>query len=114
MTMNKKWFWFALFTYGFLFAQSIIAGGLYDDGFSGSQNSLQVFRNRFNEIKNDIEFANITRGDGMPGAYSYFGSYAGSQNSLQVFRNRFNEIKSDIEFANITRGDGMPQAYYFY
>jgi hypothetical protein len=57
--MNKKTFCFGLvlFVFGSFFIQSIFAGE--GDGYSGSQNSLQEFKRRFVEMKNDSEFRTV-------------------------------------------------------
>jgi peptidoglycan hydrolase CwlO-like protein len=43
----------ALLAYGFLFTQNVFASG-GSDGFSKSQNSLQEFKRRYNEIVESI------------------------------------------------------------
>ena len=118
--MNKKHFLIvlSLLTFGILLAQNVFAFGSMDfevgvsDGFSGSQNSLQIFKQRFNEIENDKEFRNI----GVTNDWesdSYFGSYAGSEHSLQEFMRRFNEIANDKEFCNIGATDDLGSNFYF-
>ena len=102
--MNKKTFWI-VFVFGFLFVQSVVASG-GSDGYSGSRGTIQEFKRRFTEIRNDNEFTGTSN---FPRDF-YFGSYARSQNSLQDFKRRFTEIRNDNEF---TGTSNFPRDFYF-
>jgi len=105
---NAKKTLFFLFIFGCFFIQNIFASRLTKlalfsshEGFSGAENSLQEFKIRFSEIKNDSDYKNIAGFD----RWLYFGNYAGSKNSLQEFKRRFSEIKNDSDYKkNVAKG----------
>ena len=82
--------------------------------YANSQNSLQDFIRRYNEIINDVEFSNFPNIYNIPYFFinNYYGSYAGSQNSLQSFKERFNEIINNIEFND--NYSSLPWSSYYY
>ena len=60
------------------------AMGIFEVGFTGSKNSLRVFKQRLTEIENDG-----TMDD------SFFKSYASSTHRLQQFKRRMQEFEND-------------------
>jgi len=76
--MKKKVFMVVFL--GVIFSFSNVFAG----GYAESSVSLQTFKSRYNEIKNDDSIN-----------YTAWGKYAASSVSLQTFKNRYNEIKND-------------------
>ena len=76
-----------IFILGFLFLFGVIVCAY------GAPITLERFRERYNEIRQDSQFGNLS---------TSLAVYAGSTVTLERFRERYNEIQRDSQFGNLS------------